>query len=126
MQSTSTDNIRLPRKLRTEPWPGMPEPPVLPDDTVLHEQEPPQPESSQSEAPTLTPARDPMIHAVILHALAHNPEFKHYSATSEVFTDYLFATPLDEHTPEKIFQQLRWGGQFIFVSPSAKEVGETA
>src|ERR1041385_3986130 len=51
------------------------------------------------------PSRDPNVQAVIRHALAHNPEFKHYSATSDVFTDYVFATPSDEHDPSPVFRK---------------------
>jgi hypothetical protein len=124
MHTTSSDNIKLQRNPRSRPPESELPPEIVVDDTVLQDQaaEP----TPQDEHRVEVPVRNPMIHAVIGHALAHNPEFKHYSATSEVFTDFVFATPTDEHQPEKLFQQLRWGGQFVFVSPSARQVSELA
>lgn len=36
-------------------------------------------------------------------------------------TDYFFGDSADQCTPQRIFNHLRWGGQFIFASPAERE-----
>jgi hypothetical protein len=75
----------------------------------------------------LLAARDPLIHAVITRAFAGQAEFQEYShppLSSQV--DFLFSSPADVYDPIHIFPRLRWGGQFIFCSPHAKQVEAVA
>lgn len=62
---------------------------------------------------------------VVERVLRDNPEYVRYCngrlATSGL-TDFLIATPAEPHRPDQIFSRLRWGGQFLFVSPSRREV----
>jgi len=76
--------------------------------------------------PALTP-RDQMIRRVRDHLFSGDREFeRYYDAVSELqrgqLSDYLFATPADEHRSSKVFDRLRWGGQFIFVSRQRQHV----
>ncbi len=48
------------------------------------------------------------------------------SLTDTRRSDCLFATPDDDHQPEQVFDRLRWGGQFVFMSPRQWQVAETA
>jgi len=40
--------------------------------------------------------------------------------------DTLYGTPVDPHRPDEIFPRLRWGGQFLFSSPSPKQTAQLA
>ncbi len=58
----------------------------------------------------------------------NDPDFKRYHWASRMkvgdgkTVDYIFATPQDPHNPKDIFTKIRWGGQFVFVSPNRREV----
>ena len=55
-----------------------------------------------------------------MHSFATEPH------AGRTLVDYLFATAGDVPTPEAVCARLRWGGQFIFVSPRAQEAAEAA
>lgn len=62
-----------------------------------------------------------LVRFVIKQRFAHDPEFLHAThqmanAPGEELTDFLFAGGDDPHTPEEVFDRLRWGGQFVYVS----------
>ena len=70
-----------------------------------------------------------MIDNVIRHVLANDEEYQLFGNSLHPETgmaDYRFATESDPHDSETVFWQTRWGGNFVFVSKSKKEVRETA
>ena len=72
---------------------------------------------------------NPSINAVVNHVLANDEEYKIYGAaplSDNAMSDYRFATEHDAHDPDTLFWQLRWGGNFIFVSKSKERVKQTA
>ena len=65
----------------------------------------------------------------VRRVLGRNAEFQnasHAISSARDLVDFLVAGPGDAHTPEAVFGQLRWGGQFVFVSRSLVEVAAVA
>lgn len=74
-------------------------------------------------------ASNPLIDGVIRQALANDPEFQAFGNSQHPengMADYRFATDGDVHDPESVFWQVRWGGNFVFVSKSKDKVQQTA
>jgi hypothetical protein len=69
---------------------------------------------------------DQLINAVIRHELANLPEWKKYQHNSSIHSDglvdYLFAVEDDAHEPDGVFDRLRWGGQFIYITRDRKKL----
>ncbi|MBI1369845.1 MAG: hypothetical protein GC162_14465 [Planctomycetes bacterium] len=91
------------------------------------------PEASEPSVETSTRRRhrlrdrDMMIRLVQSRIFAGDPEFdRYYDCIDELresrTADYVFATPYDLHRWYKIFDRLRWGGQFVFVSEDPEQV----
>ncbi|QNN21037.1 phosphotransferase [Planctomycetales bacterium ZRK34] len=75
--------------------------------------------------------RDAMIRTVQARVFGRDPEFKHYYNCIDELrntrtSDYMFATPFDLHRWYKVFERLRWGGQFVFTSYDADQVHKLA
>jgi len=75
--------------------------------------------------------RDAMIRTVQARVFGNDPEFKHYYNCIDELrntrtSDYVFATPFDLHRWYKVFERLRWGGQFVFTSYDADQVHKLA
>src|SRR5580658_1441392 len=67
------------------------------------------------------PNRRRMINAVIRQLLRHDDEFRKFgpkdsSASSPFMSDFVFAVEDEPHRADDIFGQVRWGGQFIYLS----------
>lgn len=67
------------------------------------------------------PNRRRMINAVIGQLLRHDEEFRRFgpkdsSSSSPFMSDYVFAVEDEPHRADDIFSQVRWGGQFIYLS----------
>lgn len=77
-----------------------------------------------------TPTADPrLLRWFIRRRLAKDPEYaigSHALAQAPDLVDFLIAGSADPHAPEAVFAQLRWGGQFVFVSRDPRSVAETA
>ncbi|MCC7191238.1 MAG: serine/threonine protein kinase [Phycisphaeraceae bacterium] len=88
---------------------------------------------------------DSYIRAVRAGVFEHDPEFRdrsrflpplfpgdvsghasHAESTSSAPLDYVFASTGQPSLPQDVFNRLRWGGQFVFVSRSEQEVVELA
>lgn len=72
---------------------------------------------------------NPSINAVINLVFANDEEYKLYGAapiSDNAMSDYRFANEQDAHDPDTLFWQLRWGGNFVFVSKSKDKVKQTA
>lgn len=77
------------------------------------------------------PQQDELFRAVCKRAADTDADLREHLAISilaagEAQSDYLYATPIDPHQPQEIFPRLRWGGQFLFASPSRREVRQLA
>ena len=72
-------------------------------------------------APEFDHKAAPLVRFVMKKRFANDPEFLHAthvlaSSGGNDLTDFLFAGGNDPHTPEDVFDRLRWGGQFVYVS----------
>ena len=68
---------------------------------------------------------------LIARVFAEDREYRHYahtpaSADPAALQDFVFATDGDATDPGAIFARLRWGGQFVFASRSARRVARLA
>lgn len=89
---------------------------------------------SAPAATSKTPAdleRAKLIKVLENEQLKKYPEYQDFSfRNSEVMADglvdYYFATSGDAATPEAVFQRVRWGGQYVFISKNVNEVTEVA
>ena len=69
------------------------------------------------------------IDTVVRQVLVNDEEYKIFGdgpATEHGMADYRFATDQDPHDPETVFWQLRWGGNFVFVSKYGEKVKQVA
>lgn len=76
---------------------------------------------------TVGGARRPLVDAVVRRALAGQAEFRHFAGSPRLSSgqaDFVLASPGDDHEPGAVFPRLRWGGQFVFCSPYARQVEE--
>lgn len=74
-------------------------------------------------------ASNPSVECVVRQVLANDEEFLAFGNSLHPETgmaDYRFATDQDIHDPETAFWQVRWGGNFVFVSNSRDKVERTA
>ncbi len=72
-----------------------------------------------------------LIAAVQRKVLARDAEFRKFSqrttqTTSSGLVDYYFAVADEPHAPEDVFDRLRWGGQFVYISKDRARVAELA
>lgn len=61
--------------------------------------------------------------------LGNQPEFKNYlneKVPRGAVSDMLFVTPDQDHSAERVFAKLRWGGLCLFVTPNRKQAVEVA
>lgn len=67
---------------------------------------------------------EPVIHRVF----EGDEEYRSFGAAEGLreLPDYIFATPADDHDPQRIFERLRWGGTFVYAAPEAEDVRQTA
>src|SRR5581483_9120839 len=77
------------------------------------------------------PQQDELFRAVSKRAADADPDLREHLAVpirdaGEAQSDYLYATPGHPHQPQEIFPRLRWGGQFLFASPSRRQVRQLA
>lgn len=77
------------------------------------------------------PARgvDKKLQHLIETTFAPTEEFQnasHKYHASSTLTDYLFATTGDSVSTDDVFKTLRWGGQFVFLARTRREVEEVA
>ncbi|MFI5378610.1 MAG: hypothetical protein ACHRHE_04880 [Tepidisphaerales bacterium] len=78
------------------------------------------------------PARLPipeLARPVITRVLYPEPEYRKYCngyIPETGLADYLFGTSGQDVDPDKIFNRLRWGGCFVFVSAKRREVEDVA
>lgn len=75
--------------------------------------------------------RDAMIGLVQQRVFADDAEFARYwdpmgELKKRGTVDFLFATPFDLHSTKNVFNRLRWGGQFVFVSRDKRQVRKLA
>lgn len=71
----------------------------------------------------------PLFDHLVRTVFAPTPEYQHTHHRfhrAEVLTDLLFATTGDPAAPDEVFDTLRWGGEFVFVSRNAREVAAVA
>ena len=74
-------------------------------------------------------APDRLVDHLLRTVFAPTREFQHTLHrlhTSDRLTDYLFATTGDSTGLDTVFDALRWGGQFVFVSQNRAEVADVA
>ncbi len=74
-------------------------------------------------------AANPLVECVLRQVLVNDEEFLAFGNSLHPETgmaDYRFATDQDTHDPETAFWQVRWGGNFVFVSNSRDKVQRTA
>ena len=75
-------------------------------------------------------SRQPLIDTVVHSIFKEDAEFRRLFTAAPVHcggqADYLFAAGDEPHDPEIIFEQLRWGGQFVYVSRSRRQVEAAA
>jgi len=74
-------------------------------------------------------ASNPLVECVLRQVLVNDEEFLAFGNSLHPETgmaDYRFATDQDTHDPETAFWQVRWGGNFVFVSNSRDKVQRTA
>ena len=72
---------------------------------------------------------NPLIEKIVREVLSKDEEFLAFGNSLHPeagMADYRFATELDPHDPDTIFWQVRWGGNFVFVSKSGDKVRATA
>ncbi|HXE54258.1 MAG TPA: hypothetical protein VN541_14640, partial [Tepidisphaeraceae bacterium] len=67
--------------------------------------------------------------AVKKRVLDPDPEFRHYEKSSSLkrvkgLVNYQFAVGDQPHPPDVVFERLRWGGQFVYVSDRKRDVAE--
>lgn len=87
----------------------------------------PQPETEAPVAPPPSAMSRETVRLVQQQVFSSDMEFRsHYDPAAAdrpgATTDFLFATPLDEHHPTRVFDRLRWGGQFVFIAPDHRQV----
>jgi hypothetical protein len=72
----------------------------------------------------------PEVEAVVRRAMGKRAEFRELVVEAPRLasgqTDYLFASHDEPHEPGDVFKRLRWGGQFVFCSPHARQVEDVA
>ena len=69
------------------------------------------------------------VAAVKQQILDPDSEFRYYEKTSSLakprgMVNYLLATNDQPHDPVAVFERLRWGGEFVYISPDPREVAE--
>jgi hypothetical protein len=74
---------------------------------------------------------DSLLAPVIARAFVDDREYQHYahspaSADPAALQDFVFATDHSKIDPADIFHRLRWGGQFVFASKSARRAAALA
>lgn len=82
--------------------------------------------SAQEETGAPVPAGCGVIASRLLKDI---PEYERFLQTRPVRgsgADLLIVTASQEHSPEKIFQRLRWGGVVMFVASNARQVAEVS
>jgi hypothetical protein len=72
-----------------------------------------------------------LLAPVIAQVFADDREYRHYahapaSADPRALQDFVFAADGDDVDPAAVFARLRWGGQFVFASRSARKVAQLA
>ncbi len=72
-----------------------------------------------------------LFRAVIARVLTHESEWQRFAHSTSLRiddgpVDYHFAGPGDLRMPDQVFDRLRWGGQFVFVSTDPDDVNFTA
>ena len=74
--------------------------------------------------------RQTSLDRVVGAVLSRDAEFKHLFASapvrSEGQSDYLLAVGDEPHEADDIFGQLRWGGQFVYVSNHSRQAADAA
>jgi len=88
-------------------------------------------DTGDSHAPGANGHAHPLLTPVIQQVFADDREYRHYAHTPvtadpRALQDYIFATDGDDTDPASVFARLRWGGQFVFVSRSARRVAQLA
>ncbi len=73
------------------------------------------------------PERDKLVGLIENNVLKNDPEYQRYSFRSsetqdQGLLDFVFATASEPHTPEAVFDKMRWGGLFVFISKNQQEV----
>lgn len=67
--------------------------------------------------------REQLIHAVIRHEYLRDIEYKAYHTTPvEGQADFVFAVEDEPHGPDDVFDKLRWGGQFVYITRVARKL----
>lgn len=71
---------------------------------------------------------NPVLAPVIRKVFEPDAEYQAFGeptpAQSRDLPDYIFATDGQEQEPAAIFSQIRWGGQYVFASPSLERVNQ--
>ncbi len=86
---------------------------------------------SSASAGSVRPSFDPNIALIRQAIFANDPEFIAYGEgssqlLSSATVDYLFCGENDPCDPDAIFEKLRWGGQFVFVTTRRDQASELA
>jgi hypothetical protein len=90
---------------------------------------------SQTDAAIPTPQESPqdiddLAGPVIQRVLFNDPEYQHYLKISPTvatgMAEWVFGSMTGPHQPEEIYDKLRWGGQFVFVSRNRRETHQLA
>ena len=71
--------------------------------------------------PTDHPRREALIDVVVRQLLQNDREYRKYRPEDPArhplhMADYVFAVEDEPHLPEDVFEEIRWGGQFVYIS----------
>ena len=71
---------------------------------------------------------NPLVNTVVRQCLSNDEEFQLFgsSANGRAMLDFRFATDRESHDPKKVFDLVRWGGQFVFCSRDVGQVRTTS